>query len=241
MELLAWLADTLARRLDQLESEAYLSTAGLTAAALTLASKIRTQPDHGVLKPVRYFEGRQLLDADDLEVEVDYPPSQCRHKFGAGIVSGLDISAQAEGNGLRITPGYAIDNRGRDIVVNRPLTFDSFAGGRARLGHLAARAALSTIDVARALVDCEFLVVENPERDDLFARVPGTESSQLAAEKIRLMPTNIKEGFGGARGLTRGASEPTASVPWERFGPKCDFRYLSPNAKFRLCRHSAAP
>jgi hypothetical protein len=167
LELMAWLADTLARRLDQLESEAYLSTAGLTAAALTLASKIRTQPGHGVLKPIRYFEG-QLLDADDLEVEVDYTPSQCRHKFGAGIVCGLEVSAEAGNNGLRISPGYAIDNRGRNIVVNEPLTLTPSQAAKRGWVILRPERHCPRSIVARALVDCEFLVVENPERDDLL-------------------------------------------------------------------------
>jgi hypothetical protein len=58
LELLAWAGDTLARGLDQLESEAWLPTAGLTAAALALATKIRTPPDRGALKRIRYFEGQ---------------------------------------------------------------------------------------------------------------------------------------------------------------------------------------
>ncbi|MFX4593086.1 hypothetical protein ABTB06_20025, partial [Acinetobacter baumannii] len=39
VELLAWLADALARRLDQIESEAWLPTASLAAAALALTTR----------------------------------------------------------------------------------------------------------------------------------------------------------------------------------------------------------
>ena len=59
LELLAWAADEIARALDQLEGEAWLPTAGLTAAVLSLAMKIRTRPDDGAIQRICHFQGRR--------------------------------------------------------------------------------------------------------------------------------------------------------------------------------------
>jgi hypothetical protein len=168
LELLAWVGDTLARQLDQLESEAWLPTAGLTAAALALTTKIRTPPDRGALKRIRYFEG-QLLDPDDLGVTVDYPRSKLRQQFVPGIAYGFEVSVPAEGNGstIKVSPGYAVDNRGRTIVLNEPLMLtSSLAAKRACVVMRPGRRHPPSMPL-RALADW-FLIVEEPERDDLL-------------------------------------------------------------------------
>jgi hypothetical protein len=63
LELMAWLADNLIRRIDQVPNEASLAAARLAAIALALV-RDQAQP-HGSIKRIRYFEG-QLVEDDDL-------------------------------------------------------------------------------------------------------------------------------------------------------------------------------
>lgn len=168
LDLLAWAADTLARALDQLENEAWLPTAGLTAAVLALATKIRSPPDGGAIKRIRYFEG-QLLDPDDLRVTVDYLRNKRRPHFAPGIADGFEVSVQAEGEGstIKVSPGYAVDNRGRTIVLIEPLTLTSSLAAKHACVVMRPGQRHPPSMPLRALADW-FLIVEEPERDDLL-------------------------------------------------------------------------
>ena len=64
LELMAWMAENLIHRLDQMPDEVNLAAARLAVIALALVTN-RTPPHGSVLKRVRYFEG-QLNEDDDL-------------------------------------------------------------------------------------------------------------------------------------------------------------------------------
>ena len=70
----------------------------------------------------RWFAG-QLLTADDLAREQDYVRGAAlrlgRLALGPGVVAGLDVSVEADGDDARVvvTPGVAVDGWGRPIVV----------------------------------------------------------------------------------------------------------------------------
>lgn len=164
VELLAWLADALARRLDQIESEAWLPTASLAAAALALTARTHRGPEHGPVKRVSYFEG-QLLDAGDLRGEADYPRDKCRPKFAPGIVHGLDVGVDGDSGAITVSPGYAIDNRGHGIGLEKPLTLTSSLAGACI--HVVMRPGRHRPPVALKAMPGWFLTVEKPERDDL--------------------------------------------------------------------------
>ena len=59
LELMAWISDTLTQRADQLGDEAYLPSARIAAAALTLVRN-RVPPPNSVLNVVRFYEDNRL-------------------------------------------------------------------------------------------------------------------------------------------------------------------------------------
>jgi hypothetical protein len=68
----------------------------------------------------RYFSGK-LLAPSDLQMEQDYgrggDAQLARLVLGAGVVCGLEVTAAAAGDGIRVAPGLALDGWGRRIVV----------------------------------------------------------------------------------------------------------------------------
>jgi len=76
----------------------------------------------------RYFPG-QAISADDLEQEQLYHREKARrhNRFlhGWGIVRGLEVKASPQGRReVTISPGYALDRRGEEIVVSRSVVVD---------------------------------------------------------------------------------------------------------------------
>ena len=61
LELMAWIAENLIRRLDDMPDEANLAAERLAVIALALV-KDRAPPHGSVLKRVRYFEGQLIED-----------------------------------------------------------------------------------------------------------------------------------------------------------------------------------
>jgi hypothetical protein len=80
------------------------------------------------LKRPQYFSG-QLLTAADLQAEQNYHREKAwlhnRMLHGYGIVSGLEVMIQENDNGdahVVISPGYALDGYGRELIVTDTLT-----------------------------------------------------------------------------------------------------------------------
>ncbi|MCC7164686.1 MAG: hypothetical protein IT331_19480 [Anaerolineae bacterium] len=80
------------------------------------------------LKRPRYFQG-QLLTAEDLRAEQQYHlDRQWQHNrllHGYGIVVGLEVATEQAANGstrVIVSPGFALDGWGRELVVNEPLS-----------------------------------------------------------------------------------------------------------------------
>jgi hypothetical protein len=76
----------------------------------------------------RFFAG-QLLTEDDLQSLEDYVIAKNRlhnrHFFGAGVVCGLQVLCDpCGGSYVAVTPGYALDCCGNDIVLGCRLTLD---------------------------------------------------------------------------------------------------------------------
>ena len=76
----------------------------------------------------RYFFG-QVIGVDDLELEQLYHREKAhRHNrllHGWGIVRGLEVHASTLGSGeVTISPGYALDRRGEEVVVSRSVSVD---------------------------------------------------------------------------------------------------------------------
>jgi hypothetical protein len=81
-----------------------------------------------VTKRPHYFFG-QVLGVDDLEQEQLYHREKARrhNRFlhGWGIVHGLEVRAGTHGTRkVTISPGYALDPRGEEIVVSRSVAVD---------------------------------------------------------------------------------------------------------------------
>jgi hypothetical protein len=93
---------------------------GGTAKCETCATETISRP--------RFFAG-QLLTEEDLQLLGDYVSTKSRlhnrYLFGDGVVCGLQLTCDPCGSGLvRVSPGYAIDCCGNDIVVQCPQTLD---------------------------------------------------------------------------------------------------------------------
>jgi hypothetical protein len=76
----------------------------------------------------RYFFG-QLIGVDELEQEQSYLREKARRHnrllHGWGIVRGLEVKAGKPGTGeVTVSPGYALDPRGEEIVVDTAVTVD---------------------------------------------------------------------------------------------------------------------
>jgi hypothetical protein len=77
------------------------------------------------LKRVHYFFG-QILSLDDFQAEQNYHRERLkRHNrflHGWGVVTGLEVSAELNGNEhtIVISPGMAVDSLGNEIVVGQP-------------------------------------------------------------------------------------------------------------------------
>jgi hypothetical protein len=79
-------------------------------------------------KRVRFFAG-QLLTAADFEAEQTYHMEMRRlHNrslHGVGIVEGLRVSDDDTQSGeVVVSPGFALDGFGNEIVVDRPVRLD---------------------------------------------------------------------------------------------------------------------
>jgi hypothetical protein len=85
----------------------------------------RLRSPDGLPVRVNFFDG-QLLTADQLRTDQDYHRRMRylhnRLLHGWGIVDGYDV--EADGAGLLVRPGVAIDSLGREIVLPAPAHID---------------------------------------------------------------------------------------------------------------------
>ena len=123
IELFAWLAESLAYRANG------ATNARRDALQRVLASLLRSpcMPARGPLVRPRFFAG-QLLDAATLQAEQEYQRENLRRHnralHGFGVVSGLGVHIDANGNEPRVTvaPGSAIDHCGEEIALDERAT-----------------------------------------------------------------------------------------------------------------------
>jgi hypothetical protein len=75
----------------------------------------------------RYFYGK-LLDVRHLEMEQAYFLEHRRRlnrlTVGFGVVCGLEVTVGSDGQAICIAPGFAIDGRGREILVTEQICID---------------------------------------------------------------------------------------------------------------------
>jgi hypothetical protein len=75
----------------------------------------------------RYFYGK-MLDRRHLEMEqayfVEHRRRLNRLTVGFGVVCGLEVTPGTDGKAICIAPGFAIDGRGREIVVTEQICID---------------------------------------------------------------------------------------------------------------------
>lgn len=72
---------------------------------------------------VNFFDG-QMLSAGDFIAEQSYGREKRRlHNrmlYGAGVVMGLSVSVDRDGEAVNVSPGFAIDASGNELVVETP-------------------------------------------------------------------------------------------------------------------------
>jgi hypothetical protein len=129
LELLAFALDELSYRSDRLNADARAIARSVAARAGALAGRddasdaAATARSDGALVRPRFFAG-QLLTADDLAAEQDYQRDRIDRRnrvlHGAGVVEGLEVSVDDDGDGgphVAVAPGLAFDRVGREIFV----------------------------------------------------------------------------------------------------------------------------
>ncbi|WP_157217416.1 hypothetical protein [Flavisphingomonas formosensis] len=88
-----------------------------------------------VLKDRPLFGAGQVLTAADLTALQDYVRAKnrlhSRYLHGWGVVCGLEVSCNDCEGSVTISPGYALDPCGEDIIVAQPVRFDLIAAIRA--------------------------------------------------------------------------------------------------------------
>lgn len=72
---------------------------------------------------VRFFDG-QMLSVDDFNAEQTYSREKRklhnRMLYGVGVVTGLGVSVDREPDTIIVSPGFAIDASGNEVVVESP-------------------------------------------------------------------------------------------------------------------------
>jgi hypothetical protein len=96
-----------------------------------------------VIERPRYFIGK-VIGVDDLEQEQLYFREKARRHnrllHGWGIVRGLEVEAGKPGTAdVTISPGYALDRRGEEIVVDTGVTVDLSGHAPGRTLYVAVR------------------------------------------------------------------------------------------------------
>ncbi|MEM7584783.1 MAG: hypothetical protein AAF560_15435, partial [Acidobacteriota bacterium] len=120
------------------------STRGLDLSAAQLLDdnkgKDATCDDHGgpskaIVRP-QFFCG-QLLTDEDLTSLVDWTRERlrlARYRHGWGVVTGLDVECVAQApSRVQVTPGYAIDHKGHDILIGAAAQIDLAAACESEL------------------------------------------------------------------------------------------------------------
>jgi hypothetical protein len=124
IELFAFLTEELACRSSRFDERGKAAVERLLRAAQVLEASTAREPECG-LRRVNYFFG-QVLSVDDLNAEQEYFRSRSsrlnRALYGAGIVTGLDVSIEpgACGGTVHVRPGLALDSSGNEIEVCAP-------------------------------------------------------------------------------------------------------------------------
>jgi hypothetical protein len=125
-------------------------------------------------KRVRFFDG-QLLTAADFEVEQTYHLEKRRlHNrllHGVGIVEGLEVTEDdSPSSGVVVSPGFALDGFGNEIVVDRPVHLDVSPCGQ------------DQCFVTLRYTENETDAVPTPNRTSEFSRVTEGFSVATAAD-----------------------------------------------------------
>jgi|ERR1700736_6057669 hypothetical protein len=126
----------------------------------------------------RFFDG-QLLTAKDLQAEQDYQRERRwlhnRMLHGVGVVDGLDVAVDdGSGTAVVVSPGFALDSHGREILVECPARID--------LGICTSDVCFVTIEFTETPSD----PVPAPSGIVEFSRVKEGYAVGLATEDLQL-------------------------------------------------------
>jgi hypothetical protein len=106
----------------------------------------------------RYFYGK-LLDVRHLEMEQAYFLEHRRRlnrlTVGFGVVCGLEVTVGADGKAICIAPGFAIDGRGREIVVTEQICIDDPTQLTDACGRPAGTAKETEVTICLAYHECD--------------------------------------------------------------------------------------
>ena len=130
------------------------------------------------MERLRFFEG-QLLSAKDFQAEQDYQIEKRRlHNrmlHGVGVVNGLAVSVDdGTGTVVLISPGFALDCSGSEILVEGPVRID--------LGNCTNDVCFVTIEFTETASD----PVPGPNGAIEFSRVKEGYTVSVSTEDLQL-------------------------------------------------------
>jgi hypothetical protein len=106
----------------------------------------------------RYFYGK-LLDVRHLEMEQAYFLQHRRRlnrlTVGFGVVCGLEVTVGNDGQAICIAPGFAIDGRGREILVTEQICIDDPSQLTDACGRPGGTAAEKDVTICLAYHECD--------------------------------------------------------------------------------------
>jgi hypothetical protein len=139
--------------------------------------------DPATLERPRYFAG-QAITAEDLTQEQIYFREKLRRHnrllHGWGIICGLDVGA-AGGCHVQISPGYAIDQTGEEIVIPEPVRLDVCAKSPAADGWMGFLALRYVAEATRPVPhdDTEYSRTRDGFELGVLDKLPRTDESWI--------------------------------------------------------------
>ncbi len=131
-----------------------------------------------ISKKPAYFQGQLLLKDDFVDEQKFHIDDRARHNLnlhGWGVVRGLEVTAAGDSS-VSISAGYAVDGRGREILINEAETLELSAFPPSSLLYVTASYETEQPSKDRPRIECY----------GVLAASTGTEEAAVALATVQL-------------------------------------------------------
>lgn len=140
-------------------------------------------------KKPAYFQGQLLLKDDFIDEQKYHINERARHSLnlhGWGIARGLDVTAAGD-TSITISPGFAIDGKGREIAISEPEILELSAFAPSSLLQITVSFEAEQPSKDRPRIDCYGVLAASTGIDEfavVLATVQLDERGKLGPESI---------------------------------------------------------